>query len=332
MGTHRIAVTATEDFPVEMAVVHHVLGELGEISVVPMPFRPLAPDEVEHFTHEFREVDAVLLRPGIFSRPLLEAARRLRIIAVHGAGVDQVDVVAATECGIVVTNAPGANANAVAELTLGLILSLLRGIPEADRRVRLQGQWGEARIVGRELRGRTVGLLGLGAVGRRVAALARAFGARTITYDPYIDQAAAGPDVQLVDLETVLRESDVISLHMPLTPETQGMVSAASFPQMKPGVVLVNAARGGVIDEAALLEALERGHVAGAALDVLAEEPPVSRPALFDHPRVIVTPHMGGSTVESLDHVARVAAEEIARCLRGETLRHVVNPQVRPRR
>jgi D-3-phosphoglycerate dehydrogenase len=331
----RIAVTATDDFPVAMPVVREVLRDLGEIFTVAMPYRPLSPEETRHFTDVFRDVDAVLLRPGLFTRPILEAAGRLKIIAVHGAGVDQVDVQAASECGIVVANAPGANADAVAELTLGLILSLLRRIPDAVYQVRFDGRWGEARPLGRELRGKVVGLVGVGAVGRRVAVLASAFGAKVVAYDPYIGTGPARPDVEIVDLRSLLGAADIVSLHVPLTAETLGIMGTENLRLLKRGALIVNTSRGGIVDETALMEALETGQVAGAALDVIEDESAESRARFFQRVgrgNVIVTPHMGGSTVECLDRVARVAVEEIARCLRGEEIRYAVNAaSLRPR-
>jgi D-3-phosphoglycerate dehydrogenase len=331
---YRIAVTATDDFPVALPVVQEVLKDVGELFTVPMPYRPLTPAETRHFENVFRAVDAVLVRPGVFSRRILEAAARLRIIAVHGAGVDQLDVQAATELGIIVANAPGANANAVAELTLCLILSLLRRVSDAVREVRFQGQWGEARFMGRELRGQVVGLVGVGAVGRRVAALASAFGARVIAHDRYVDQASIGDEIELTDFDSLLRDASIVSLHIPLNAETHGMFDARRFQRMKRGAMIVNTSRGGLIDEAALAEMLTSGHLAGAALDVIADESAEARAEFFrsiGDANVLVTPHMGGSTAECLDSVAALAAEQIACCLRGEAVPHLVNKSVRPR-
>jgi D-3-phosphoglycerate dehydrogenase len=332
MSKYQITVTTADGTPVAIPVVEEVMDGLGDVTEVSIPYRPLSPEEIRHFQNVFSQVDAILVRAGFFTRPLLESAKRLKIIAIHGAGVDQVDVSVATELGIMVSNTPGVNANAVAELTLGLIIGLLREIPQADHRVRTHVQWREARpAMAWEFRGKTLGLVGLGAVGRRVADLARAFEARVIAYDPYIASGVVPPSVQMVDFDMLLQASDVISVHVPFTPETRGMLSSDAFSRVKRGVFLVNTSRGAIVDEEALQQALESGWVRGAALDVLKDEPPTSRRPIFDHPSVIITPHMGASTVEVLERVAKVAAEDIARALRGEKVLHLVNPEVRPR-
>jgi D-3-phosphoglycerate dehydrogenase len=250
-------------------------------------------------------------------------------MCVHGAGYDQIDLDAATELGIVVTNAPGANADSVAELVIGFIVALLRRMPEGDRHVRERGGWREDRFVGRELRGRTLGVVGIGNVGGRVARLAQAFGAKVITCDPYIDAPAIPAGVPRVEYDDLLRRSDIVTFHVPLSDETRNMLDARTLRLTKPGVYVLNTSRGGVVNEDALADGLASGHVAGAALDVFAVEPPTkARPRVLDQPNLITSPHIGGSTRESLDNVARVAAEEIALFLRGDKPRYVVNAQV----
>jgi (S)-sulfolactate dehydrogenase len=323
----RIAVIVADGYPVAMGPVRAALDGLGRVDEVSIPRRRLTPDEIARYGDLLEDAEAILCRSGIFSREFLRALPRLRIIAVHGAGFDQVDLDAATEQGILVANAPGANAVSVAELTLGFIIALLRRIPEGDRHVREKGGWREERFVGRELRGRLLGLVGIGNVGSRVAHLAQAFGARVVACDPYIDEAGVPAGVTRVGYEALLRTADIISYHVPLSDETRNMLDARSLRLTKPNVYVINTSRGGVVDEEALADGLASGHVAGAALDVFAVEPPTARHRVLDQPNLITSPHIGGSTAESLENVARVAAEEIARFLRGEQPRYPVNAE-----
>lgn len=328
LAKHRIAVAVADGYPVAMAPVRAALEGVAEAFELPIPRRALSPAEIARYADQLAGVDGILCRSGIFTRDFLRALPRLRVIAVHGAGFDQVDLDAATELGVLVVNAPGANADSVAELVIGFIVALLRRIPEGDRHVREKRGWREERFVGRELRGRVLGLVGIGNVGGRVARLALAFGARVITCDPYVDEVAVPAGVPRVEYEELLRQADVISFHVPLSGETKNMLDARTLRLTKPGVYVLNTSRGGVIDEDALADGLASGHVAGAALDVFAVEPPTSRPRVLDQPNLITSPHIGGSTVESLENVARVAAEEIALFLRGEKPRYIVNTQV----
>jgi len=246
---------------------------------------------------------------------VLGRANGLRVVARAGAGVDNVDTAAASKAGVAVYNAPGANAVSVAELTWGLFLSLLRHIPEADRTTR-EGKWEKTRLAGLEVNGRTLGVVGLGFVGREVARLGVAFGCRVLGHDP--DPAAAPhlAGVERVDLDRALVDADLVALHAPLVPATRHLVDAARLARMKKGVFVVNAARGGLIDELALAAALESGHVGGAALDVFEEEPPKSSP-LFALPNVVLTPHLGAATAEAQERAALMAAEAVRAFLAG---------------
>jgi D-3-phosphoglycerate dehydrogenase len=327
--THRVAVAVADGYPVAMAPVRDALAGVGEAFELPIPRRPLSAGEIATYADRLAGVEAILCRSGIFTRDLLRALPDLKVMCVHGAGYDQIDLDAATELGIVVTNAPGANADSVAELVIGFIVALLRRMPEGDRHVRERGGWREDRFVGRELRGRTLGVVGIGNVGGRVARLAQAFGAKVITCDPYIDAPAIPAGVPRVEYDDLLRRSDIVTFHVPLSDETRNMLDARTLRLTKPGVYVLNTSRGGVVNEDALADGLASGHVAGAALDVFAVEPPTkARPRVLDQPNLITSPHIGGSTRESLDNVARVAAEEIALFLRGEKPRYVVNAQV----
>lgn len=252
----------------------------------------------------------------------------LRVIARYGAGTDNVDVAAATERGIVVCNTPGANDVAVAELTLALMLALARHIPAAHDGVR-QGRW--ERPVGMELRGKELGLIGAGRIGLEVARLARAVG-MTVTYcDPVRrPDAEARLGLRFAPLDEVLAQADVVSVHVPLTPATRHLIGARELSLMRPGALLINTSRGGVVDEGALLAALNEGRLAGAALDVFAEEPPAPTHPLVGHPKVIHTPHLGARTREAVARMAQGAVAAVLDVLAGRRPQHVVNPEVYP--
>ena len=255
---------------------------------------------------------------------LLAAAAVLKVVGRAGAGVDNIDVKAASERGVLVMNTPGGNSAAVAELTVGLLFSLCRRIPRADSSMK-QGQWIKKELEGTELGGKTLGLVGLGNVGRIVARLAAGIGMRVIASDPYLDGAAVrGLPVELEDLDAVLSRSDFISVHVPKSRETQGMLDAAAFGKMKRGVYFVNCSRGGIVVEADLLAALQSGQVAGAGVDVYDEEPPADL-ALVRHPSVVATPHIGASTAEAQVVVAVMIAEQVGSYLTTGEVRNAVN-------
>ncbi|HEX3549924.1 MAG TPA: hydroxyacid dehydrogenase, partial [Candidatus Elarobacter sp.] len=228
-------------------------------------------------------------------RDLLAAGPRLTVVARAGVGVDAIDVDAATDAGILVLNTPGANTLAATEQTFALMLALARRTPTAVQQLR-EGIWERKHLVGTELYGKALGIVGLGRIGGNVATRAKAFGMSLLACDPYVtDARAAAFDAALVDLETLLHESDVVTLHVPLTPQTVGLIDAARLRAMRPTAFLINCARGGVIDERALLDALDAGTIAGAAIDVVAEEPPPpggTGAALHRHPKVYATPHL----------------------------------------
>ncbi len=274
---------------------------------------------------ELREVlpayDALIVRGRTkITAELLERASRLKVIGRAGVGVDNIDLEAARNRGILVVNAPLSTTVAVAELTFGLILATARSIPRADAAMK-EGKWLKKELEGVELQGKTLGLIGFGRIGREVALRALAFGMHILAYDPLIPedvirQANASPCM----LEDLLERSDFISLHIPLTEETRNLLSEQAFARMKPGVRLICTARGGIIDEAALLRALNEGKVAAAALDVFAQEPP-GLTELIAHPNLIATPHIGAQTVEAQARAAEMIATEVLAALRGEPLR-----------
>ncbi|MEJ2009793.1 MAG: phosphoglycerate dehydrogenase [Acidobacteriota bacterium] len=280
---------------------------------------------------EIADADALVVRSATKVRAdLLAHAKRLRAIGRAGSGVDNVDLEAATMRGIVVMNTPGGNANSVAEQTMGLLVCLARRIPQADASMK-KGAWEKKKLTGTELRGKTLGLIGLGRVGSEVARLARAFEMDVVAYDPYVpSRLAQEQGVRLVKLEDLLQSSDYISLHTAATPETHHLINAATLSQMRPGVRIVNCARGDLIKQEDLLQALESGHVAGAALDVFEKEPPMDSP-LVAHPNVIATPHIAGSTDEAQEIVGIRIAEQIRDYLRLGVPRNAVNmPAISP--
>lgn len=255
-------------------------------------------------------------------REMLDAAsKRVKMIAVCSAGTNHIDLPYAKSLGIVVQNAPGLNNNAVAELTISKMLDLARMTMEANREVQEEGIWNKYKYTGHELRGHTLGILGYGKIGKRVAELAQAFGMTTLAYDPYLDaESCAKLGTELVpELDELLQRSDYISIHTPLTNETRNMISTHEFEQMKPGAIVINCARGGILDEAAALKALEDKKIAGLGLDVLSDE--LSGGGLSDNarlkspllgqPGLIVTPHLGGSAQEAYDAIGTFILQRV---------------------
>ena len=264
-------------------------------------------------------------------RDLLASGPKLTVVARAGVGVDSIDVPAATAAGVVVLNTPAANTVSAAEQTFGLMLALARHTPEAVQSLR-EGRWIRLKLVGIELQGKTLGIVGLGRVGGNVATRARAFGMTVLTHDPYIAAARADAfDATLVDLETLLRSSDFVTLHVPLNGETRGLIDLAKLRMLQKHAYIINCARGGVIVEDDLLTALDEDALKGAAIDVVAIEPPPpdgSGAKLHKHPRVIATPHLGGSTTEALARIANELAEDVARVLLGAPGMGAVNAPV----
>jgi D-3-phosphoglycerate dehydrogenase len=256
-----------------------------------------------------------------YTAKVIESAKSLKVISRYGVGVDQVDLLAAKANNVVVCNTPGANAQAVADLTFGLLLCLARKIPILDRKTR-EGEWPHSN--GTELYGKTTGILGLGAVGKAVAKRASGFSMRIIAYDPFINMEFADANgVISADFDTVTREADFLCLHMPLTDETRGVISLDVMKTMKKGAVIVNTARSGLIDEAAAYELLSSGHLGGLGLDVYDEEPP-KRTALFGLSNVVLTPHTAAHTVEAIANMAEMAVQNLIDVISGRDCRYVV--------
>ena len=272
-----------------------------------------------------RDADALIVRSAVYvDAAMLEKAPKVRVIGRAGVGVDNIDVEAATRRGIVVMNTPGANAVAVAELAIGLMISLARHLSRADASTRA-GKWEKKTFQGTELRGKELGILGLGRIGVEVAKRAKALGMTVSAHDPYVSPALARDlGLRLCSLDDLYTGSDYLSLHLGLTPQTQGMINAGSLAMMKKGVRIVNCARGELVDEAALCAALRSGHVAGAALDVFVAEPPKNSP-LLELPNLIATPHIGASTVEAQDAVGVQLAEQVREYLKNGVVQNAVN-------
>ena len=259
------------------------------------------------------------------TRAAIAAARRLEVIGRAGAGVDTIDVEAATERGIIVMNTPGGNTTAVAEHTLALLLALARRVPVADATLKA-GRWEKSRLQGVELLGKTLGILGLGRIGGEVARRALGFRMQVLAYDPYLTREAAERlGVDSVELDELLARSDFITIHTPLTGDTRHLIGEAELARMKPGVRLINCARGGIIDEAALARALETGHVGGAGIDVFEQEPPPADHPLLRFEQVVLTPHLGAATDEAQSAVALAIADQVADVLVRGVVANAVN-------
>ena len=274
------------------------------------------------------DADALLVRSATkVDAEVLAASTRLKVVARAGVGLDNVDVPAATARGVMVVNAPTSNIVSAAEHAIALLFAAARHIPPADAALR-QGQWKRSAYTGVELNGKTVGIVGLGKIGQLVAQRLAAFGVTLIAYDPYVAPArAAQLGIELASLDDVLRSADVISIHLPKTPETLGLIGKDQLAITKPGVIIVNAARGGLVDEVALAEAVRSGHVGGAGIDVYVTEPTTSSP-LFELENIVVTPHLGASTDEAQDRAGTDVAKSVQLALAGEFVPDAVNVQI----
>ena len=284
--------------------------------------KTLSPDDL---LKEMPSFDALLVRSATkVTKAVFGVAANLKVVGRAGVGVDNIDLAAAKANDVAVVNAPLAATNAVAELTVGQMLALCRSIPRADATTR-QGEWAKKQLKGIELSGRTLGLLGVGRIGGRVAEICQALGMNVVVYDPYVPaERAAEMAVRKVDTPTeVAQLADFISVHVPLTDETRHLVSTDFLAACKKGAHILNVARGGVVDEAALLKAIESRHIAGAALDVFETEP-LKESALFAHPNVHLSPHIGANTHEAQQKAAVMVAEQVLKVLDGQTPDHRV--------
>ncbi|HOB90743.1 MAG: phosphoglycerate dehydrogenase [Bacillota bacterium] len=288
----------------------------------------LSPEEL---IAEIPKYDALIVRSATkVTADVIEAATSLKVIGRAGVGVDNIDLDAATKRGIIVVNTPGGNSASTAEHTIAMLLAMARNIPQAHMSMK-QGKWDRKRFIGVEVRGKVLGVIGLGRVGMEVVKAAVGLGMEVIGYDPFISADVTRPlKVKLADLDDLCRQSDFITVHTPLNEQTRGLIDARRLGLVKPGVRIVNCARGGIIDEAALIEALKSGTVAAAALDVYENEPPTSS-ELLALDNVVLTPHLGASTEEAQDNVAIDAARQVINVLKGQSFRNAVNlPSIDP--
>lgn len=278
------------------------------------------------------DINILIVEADFVFEEVFDAAPGLRLVGICRNALNQVDIDAATERGIAVVHAPGRNTNAVAEMTLGFMLSLLRRIPQANAMVS-GGGWRDPALGyrffrGREIAASTIGVVGFGQIGREVARKCIALGATVLAYDPLVEPAAVTAiGAANASLDEIAERSDIITLHVPNADTTQRVIDAAFFARMQPHAYLINTSAGGVIDTAALIDALEAGRIAGAALDVFEGQPlPASSP-LMSAPNVLLTPHIGGATAETVERHSRMMADEIERMISGEPLQHCVNPE-----
>src|SRR6185437_12915693 len=273
------------------------------------------------------DVDAVIVRSAtMIDAEALAAASRLKVVALAGVGLDNVDVAAATARGVLVVNAPTSNIVSAAEHAVALLLAVARRVPQATSSLKA-GEWKRSKFTGVEITDKTVGVVGLGRIGVLFAQRMSAFGTRLLAYDPYVPAArAAQIGVRLVPLDELLRESDFISIHLPKTPETVGLIGERELALCKPGAIIINAARGGLLDEHALAQALKEGRIGGAGLDVYATEPCTDSP-LFAFDTVVATPHLGASTAEAQDKAGLSVARSVKLALQGEFVPDAANVQ-----
>ncbi len=298
----------------------------AECDVIPFGKRgkPAKPDLLEALS----DVDGVLSHTRVpFDTEVFAAAPRLRVISNFGVGYDNVDVPAATARGVLVCNTPGVLSDAVADLTLGLIIALARNIVTSERLVR-DGQWGKGGgMLGLDLKGKQLGIIGFGRIGRAVAKRSGAFGMRVCFHDQFVDPGEGFGYCTYASLDDLLRDADFVSLHANLSDDTTKLISTRGLALMKPTAYLINTSRGGVVDQAALVEALREGQIAGAALDVLEREPPVENEPILEAPNVLLVPHIGSATRETRRAMLDLAVDNLLAALRGETPECVVNPE-----
>lgn len=318
-GTRRIAILGTAIAPKAME-----LARAAGFQVVASNAY-LQDDALADFLAH-NQPEGVVLRLGRVGEQAMAAVPGLKIIAKHGVGYDTIDIEAAARRGIIVSIASGANAISVAEHALALMLAVARSIAYLDARMR-QGHWDKADYLGTELNGKVLGIVGMGAIGRHLAEICRALGMGITVYDPALAPEGVAPFRQAGSLEELLAGSDVVSLHCPLVPATRNMISHEQLAQMKPGAILINTARGGLVDIDAVLRALEEGRIGGVGLDTFPEEPPTLAEAFRKLPNLVISPHVGASTVEAGHRVGMMAMSQVIDTLQGRGVdpRFIVN-------
>jgi len=285
----------------------------------------MSPDDLLKNVEKY---DALIVRGRTkVTAQVIEKGTKLKVVGRAGVGVDNVDVAAASKRKIAVVNAPTGSTVSVAELALGHMISLARKLPTADKSIK-DGKWEKKAFMGTELSGKTLGLLGSGRIGTEVAKRAQAFGMRAIAYDPYLPPSVAKDNnIALVDKDTLFKTADFLSIHTALTPETKGMVGAKEFSMMKKNAFLINCARGEVVQEKALADALKTGTIAGAGLDVFEKEPPAGSP-LLGIPSIYMTPHIGASTHEAQYRAGMIIVEQVDKALKGSKPEYIVNKEI----
>ncbi|CAM3968524.1 phosphoglycerate dehydrogenase [Paenibacillus alkaliterrae] len=300
------------------------IQQLVDASDIAVDKKPgLSEDELVAIIGEY---DALLVRSQTrVTAKIMEAGKQLKVVGRAGVGVDNIDLDAATQRGIIVINAPDGNTITTCEHTFAMMMAVARHIPQAYMKT-VNGTWDRKSFLGVELRGKTLGVLGMGRIGSEVAKRAKAFDMEIIGYDPFMtEERAEKIGVKLASVDDIVRNADFMTVHTPLTPETRHMIGRAQFEVMKPGMRIVNCARGGIIDEIALVDAVDQGIVAGAAFDVFEVEPPAEDHPFLTHPKIIVTPHLGASTIEAQENVAIDVSEQVIHILRNEPFINAVN-------
>lgn len=315
----KILVTPTSLKPESNTKAMAMLKDFSDDLVFNTTGNPLSEDQLIPL---LKDCDGYIAGLDSITQRVLDCAPKLKTISRYGAGYDNVDMRAARSRGIIVTNTPGANAEAVGELAFGLILSIARKIPALYTETK-NGRW--PRSTGIELAGKTLGIIGLGAIGKVIARCAFGFSMNVCAYDPFIDESyAASHHIQICTLSQLLSQADVISLHLPLSSSTRHLINKETLSQMKDGVIIINASRGGILDETAVLEALKNGKVGGLGLDAFETEPPVGSP-LLELDNVIATPHTGAHTREASENMALLAVTNLISVLTGKDCPHIIS-------
>ncbi len=309
----KIIATALEDLPVAEEMIKDVLQGQGELEVIPLPFHSLENVEKPSWFESLINADALFIRSGIVDKWLIDQLKNCKVITLHGVGVDQVDVNHCKTKGIIVTNVPGGNANAAAELTIGLMLDALRGISFAHNSM-LNKDWDKGRKIGNELGSQKVGIIGMGNIGQKVAQLCSLFGSEVAYYDKYHETEK----YKKMELKDLLKWSSIISIHIPLNNETKDLIGLEELKLLGEDGIIINVARGAIINEDSLSKALSNNTIRWAACDVFSNEPPNFNNSLFSRRNITMTPHIGGSTFECLDTIAKVATNDIIKAVKGQ--------------
>ena len=329
MKKYQVAVTSSNEYPVRTDCLSDIFKNFATVDNIKMPFKKLDCTETDLFVKMLMPYDAILVRSGIFDETLLKKLINLKMICVHGAGYDQINIESANKYGIYVSNVPGANANSVIELTIGLMLIAVRKLYDSIFQLKYNRDWNKAKINGSELCGKKLGIIGFGKIGQGVAERAISLGLEIKAYDPYINKQSCSNMQDKINIceniDDIFFDSDIITLHLPLTAETKDIINKNNIIKMKNNCMLINTSRGPLINENDLFEALIHKKIGGAALDVFSTEPINLQSKLFGLDNVILTPHIGGSTNEALERIAKLAGEIIYSFLKTKKADNLVN-------